>query len=124
MKLIDREPTPEMLFAARFYKEGQHTLACAWRAMYDTAPEVNVQAEIAKRDARIAELEGECAGRRDDLANFARITSERVEQQAAEISRLKGVIAKCKDALIYHTEQTRPILRTNEALAAIKEEGL
>ena len=40
MKLIDREPTEEMLFAARFYKEGQHTLACAWRAMYDAAPDI------------------------------------------------------------------------------------
>ncbi len=40
MKLIDREPTEEMLFAARFYKEGTHTLACAWRAMYDAAPDI------------------------------------------------------------------------------------
>ena len=40
MKLIDREPTLEMIGAARFYKEGTHTLACAWRAMYDAAPEV------------------------------------------------------------------------------------
>ena len=44
-----------------------------------------------------------------------------IQQQAAEISRLKSVLTKCKEALIYHTEQTRPILRTNEALAAIKE---
>ena len=40
MKLIDREPTPEMLEAARFYKEGAHTLAWVWRAMYDAAPDI------------------------------------------------------------------------------------
>ena len=40
MKLIDREPTLEMIGAARFYKEGTHTLACAWRAMYDAAPDI------------------------------------------------------------------------------------
>lgn len=80
-----------------------------------------LRSEIAKRDARIKDLEEECVGRRDDLADFARITSERVDQQAAEISRLNGVIAKCNTALIRPIRNYRLIY---EALAAIKEEGL
>ena len=40
MKLIDREPTLKMIEATRFYKEGAHTMAWVWRAMYDAAPNI------------------------------------------------------------------------------------
>lgn len=38
-KLVPVEPTREMLDAARFYREGEHTLAAAYRAMLDAAPD-------------------------------------------------------------------------------------
>ena len=55
-----------------------------------------------------------------------------IQQQAAEISRLKGVIAKCKEALEdshQNINQERGFASEIEhdieqALAAIKEEGL
>lgn len=58
-----------------------------------------------------------------------------IEDQASEITRLKGVIAKCKDvldiaAITPHMEKDVFALRvkvktaTIEALTAIKEEGL
>lgn len=93
MKLTSREPTPEMLFAARFYKEGQHTLACAWRAMYDAAPEVNVQAEIAKRDARIAELERVGGKVMDDFDDVGYWSSAKQCEALAEIESLRQQLA-------------------------------
>ena len=185
MKLIDREPTEEMLFAARFYKEGTHTLACAWRAMYDAAPEVqqepiafeyhgrfsfahihqderflyafppDAQAEIKKQSARIKELEmaidnemvmahiGVFNSGDDPKAalNKLQCFSEGVggffahyqlQEQAAEISRLKAVIEKCHSALTqckeWQEDANTLTCHNHEAvelaLAAIMEEGL
>ena len=48
-----------------------------------------------------------------------------MQQQAAEIARLKGVIAKCKDAVECALSHDLPYInKCKEALAAVKEEGL
>jgi hypothetical protein len=54
-----------------------------------------------------------------------------LKEQAAEISRLKGVLGKCKETLGSNTSDlqepnfvTLASWRVREALAAIKEEGL
>ena len=57
MKLLSKEPTPEMLSIISNEKEVFHSAESLYAALYDAAPEADVQAEIAKRDARIAELE-------------------------------------------------------------------
>lgn len=38
-QLVPKEPTEEMVHATRFYKEGTHTLATAYRAMLQAAPQ-------------------------------------------------------------------------------------
>ena len=156
MKLIEREPTPEMIEAMR---DNGATFTGMFKATYDAAPEIqqepaaivdanddgywadilpdrsvkvgqplyafppDAQAEIAKRDARIKELEFSWAGcsqqLKDACADLDEVERQR-DEQAAEISRLKGVIAKCEVALNWFNEY--PL--THEALAAIKEEGL
>ena len=59
---------------------------------------LEVREEIAKLNARIAELEQSktMTAVRDAIKSEALAENER---QAAEISRLKGVIAKCQTAL-------------------------
>ena len=48
-----------------------------------------------------------------------------VQQQAAEITRLKGVIAKCKDVIQNDYTSFRSYFNARkEVFAAIKEEGL
>ena len=120
----------------------------------------DAQAEIAKRDARIEsltsagaeyqrqcfeqaarikELEATCEEHRqyaldaylDDEDSALAKLAIRNHEQAAEIARLKGVIAKCKEVLISNTSDlqepnfvTLADWRVREALAAIKEEGL
>ena len=94
-----------------------------------------LRSEIAKRDARIKELEE----RRCEICGYAEHHREHtgclrvfVNEQDAEISRLKGVIAKCKEALEdshQNINQERGFASEIEhdieqALAAIKEEGL
>ncbi len=83
----------------------------------------DAQAEIAKRDKRIKELEGKCKASFDKrgeltrkIAGFSELTDlmqsslegdtlrisellEQNEKQATEIARLKAVIAKCKTLL-------------------------
>lgn len=188
MKLIAREPTPEMLQGADGLE--RDITANLWRIMYDAAPEVkqepfgyvreirpsewkfskttswgpevwkpvfvfplDAQAEIAKRDKRIAELEE----RRCEICGYAEHHREHtgclrvfVNEQSAEIARLKVVVGKCGNALSraakaristlrnadpdhegypYKSDEevaridgyTLPML---EALAAIKDEGL
>ena len=90
---------------------------------------------IAEQAARIKELEE----RRCEICGYAEHHREHtgclrvfVNEQAAEITRLKGVIAKCKDALEdshQNINQERGFASEIEhdieqALAAIKEEGL
>ena len=111
----------------------------------------DAQAEITKRDARIAELESEAIGWRN--TNAHQLTAElnlreTIRTQAAEIARLKAVIGECKDIanktinarwMVLSPTQTfsatdlcnakriaacEVARRINEAVAAIKEEGL
>ena len=95
----------------------------------------DAEKEIARRDTRIKELEE----RRCEICGYAEHHREHtgclrvfVDEQAAEITRLKGVIEKCKEALEdshqninqerrFASEIKRDI---EQALAAIKEEGL
>ena len=109
--------------------------------------------EIAKQSARIdsltsagAEYQRQCfeqAERIKELEKKAELPmkykrmqfnaelQKEVEQQAAEITRLREVLAKCKTAIIslygcypppYKKDEKAAIAK--EALAAIKEEGL
>ena len=93
------------------------------------------EAAQVERDARIAELEE----RRCEICGYAEHHREHtgclrvfVNEQVAEIARLKGVLAKCKDALEdshQNINQERGFASEIEhdieqALAAIKEEGL
>ena len=108
--------------------------ACQWvQNGYGVHP-LYAQAEIAKRDARIAELES--------ILNEA--CTEREKEQAAEIARLKAVIGKCKETISgmqewFEAEDNHAgttfyermdmcqnvQIKTVEALSAIKgEEGL
>lgn len=97
----------------------------------------DAQAEIAKRDERIVELEQQLQQAFRSANDWAKKANEShctpfYSEQAAEISRLKGVIAKCKVALsevhdYYTAGQVRKLGRDAqvvEALAAIKGEGL
>ena len=100
--------------------------------LYRSHPDA--QAEIAKRDEHIAELEkkAELPMKYKRMQFNAELQKE-VEDQAAEISRLKEVIAKVLPAL---TKTLSALIDENplcwqeiiqeakEALAAIKEEGL
>jgi hypothetical protein len=38
--------------------------------------------------------------------------------------KLRAAAKLAKDALVYHTEQTRPIDRTDKAITALKEAGI
>ena len=94
----------------------------------------DAEKEIARRDTRIKELEE----RRCEICGYAEHHREHtgclrvfVNEQAAEISRLKGVLAKCKETLVSSISDlqepnfaTLAAWRIKEALAAIKEEGL
>lgn len=99
----------------------------------------DAQAEIAKLNKRIAELEE----RRCEICGYAEHHREHtgclrvfVDEQSAEIARLKSVIEKCGEALETCCEGVFrdigfEIIRKDydsetvkEALAAIKEEGL
>ena len=104
--------------------------------------------EIAKQDERIAEIEadqdkanaavaiGNYLGKTYNYAwcdtSLASQTIDLLKEQASEITRLKGVIEKCKEALEdshqninqergFASEIERDI---EQALAAVKEEGL
>lgn len=93
-----------------------------------------LRSEIAKRDVRIKELEE----RRCEICGYAEHHREHtgclrvfVNEQAAEIERLKAVIGKCKETLGSNISDlqepnfvTLASWRVREALAAIKEEGL
>lgn len=95
MKLLNREPTPEMLSIISNEKEVFHSAESLYAALYDAAPEADVQAEIAKRDARIAELE-------EDKATLVRNCNqsfdamqgqqETIEKQATRIKELEMAI--------------------------------
>jgi hypothetical protein len=39
-------------------------------------------------------------------------------------NKLRAAAKLAKDALVYHTEQTRPIDRTDKAITALKEAGI
>ena len=168
MKLIDREPTPEMIESMH---ERGATLTGMFQAMYDAAPEVkqepvaivdandegywadilpdrsvkvgqplfayppDAQAEIAKRDNRIKELEQQIARLKTVPMKYrrmgfnAQLQRENTEQ-AAEITRLKAVIAKCEEVLELNLvfmdtpidqRKVQPYTQTYDALAAIKE---
>ena len=136
----------------------------------------DAQAEIAKRDARIAELEAdqdkanaavaignylgktynyawcntslasqtidllkeqaarikELEERRCEICGYAEHHREHtgclrvlVDEQAAEITRLREVLAKCRDGIEGSSSDCLPYInKCKEALAAIKEEGL
>ena len=200
MKLIAREPTPEMIEAMH---ERGATLTGMFQAAYDAAPEMkqepvgidwpdyhyeamgcgledigikdkydamrygwdqaiercaeripeklfefppDAQAEIAKRDKRVKELEGKCKASFDKrgeltrkIAGFSELTDlmqsslegdtlrisellEQNEKQAAEIARLKSVIGKCKDVVQNdYTDFSSYFVARREALAEIKE---
>ena len=85
---------------------------------------------IAEQAARIKELEE----RRCEICGYAEHHREHtgclrvfVDEQAAEISRLRKVLAKCKKALnrlLFHGNPEWAATAGEEALAAIKEEGL
>ena len=105
------------------------------RPLYAFPPDA--QAEIAKLDKRIAELEE----RRCEICGYAEHHREHtgclrvfVDEQSAEIVRLKAVIEKCENAL-EHCGQGRcsddmdddtfcNVELVEETLAAIKKEGL
>ena len=113
----------------------------------------DAQAEIAKRDARIETLEIRLSGFSDltglmqsslegDTSRISELLDQN-EKQASEIARLKAVIAKCKETISgmqewFEAEDNHAgttfyermdmcknvQVKTVEALAAIKEEGL
>ncbi len=60
MKLLDREPTPEMLSIISNEKEVFNSAESLYAALYDAAPEADAQAEIAKRDERIKAVIAKC----------------------------------------------------------------
>ena len=206
MKLIDREPTQEMLKAIASSDCAPSNYKQMFQSAYDAAPDVkqepvawvevadsyegpyefhgaallgigkhnlytfppDAQAEIAKRDARISRLENELADALDLKAGngptalamqaarikeleeeilllesngvMATVVSgqkETIEQQAAEISRLKALVGECEKKLRsiktdVDSAPHIPISMTlneiafsvEEAIAAIKEEGL
>ena len=120
-----------MLFAARCYKEGTHTLACAWRAMYDAAPEVK-QKPVAWVEV-VDSYEGPYKFHGAALLGIGKHNLYTFPPDAqAEITQLKSVIAKCNSALMQckQWKEGSNILTCHnhkaveEALAAIKEEGL
>ena len=180
-KLLDREPTQEMLKAIAGADCAPSNYKRMFQAAYDAAPEmkqdpfgyvreirpmewkfskttswgpevwkpvftfpIDDQAEIAKRDARIAELEadqdkanaavaiGNYLGKTYNYAwcdtSLASQTIDLLKEQSAEIARLKGVLAKCKETLVSNISDlqepnfvTLASWRVKEALAAIKE---
>ena len=102
---------------------------------------------MKQRDERIEELEadsekaqaatvlGNYIGRKYHLfwcdSTLASQVIDILQQQSAEISRLEGVLAKCKETLgssIFDLQEpnfvTLAAWRVRETLAAIKEEGL
>ena len=124
----------------------KNLMELAWNASAENSAE-----EIAKRDARIesltaagAEYQRQCfeqtAWIKELETNINAIArkqaqkmldngtySDKINQQAAEISRLKGVLEKCKKALnrlLFHGNTEWATTPGEEALAAIKEEGL
>ena len=106
-----------------------------WNMRIGMGQDVNIeipyaQAEIAKRDKRIKELEQQIARLKTVPMKYrrmefnAQLQRENTEQ-AAEISRLKSVIEKCKDGIEGALSDDLPYINEcKEALAAIKEEGL
>ena len=197
-KLLDREPTQEMLKAIASSDCAPSNYKRMFQSAYDAAPDVkqepvaevverldedryfkcevlegampcvgvklfalppDAQAEIRERDARISRLENELADALDlkagngptalamqaarikeleekltvcvfDRDTYKRHLDTRTQQhskQAAEISRLREVLAKCKKALnrlLFHGNTEWATTAGEEALAAIKEEGL
>ena len=101
MKLLSKEPTPEMLSIISNEKEVFHSAESLYAALYDAAPEADVQAELAKREARIAELE-------EDKATLVRNCNqsfdamqgqqETIEKQAARIKELEHILAPIQEA--------------------------
>ena len=175
MKLIDREPTQEMLKAIASSDCAPSNYKQMFQSAYDAAPEVNqepvaivgelypqtkielsrkgipvgaflytlppdAQVEIAKLDARIETLEIRLSGFSDltglmqsslegDTSRISELLDQN-EKQAAEITRIKGVIAKCGEVLKLNLvfmdtpidqRKVQPYTQTYEALAAIKE---
>ena len=95
----------------------------------------DAQAEIERCDARIAELEQQLSILRPNkLCDSGCMLSCSMEgaAQAAEISRLKAVIRKCKLAISAYldlpsspyVEEVTAIMYCQDAITAIKEEGL
>ena len=100
-----------------------------WTPLFSFPP--YAQAEITKRGARIAELEERLneavGGFKRDLVKQLQDCRKSKEMQAAEITRLREVLAKCQWLLQLAKkwaipEQAMPHIE--ETLAAIKEEGL
>lgn len=102
----------------------------------------DAQAEIAKRDERIVELESRLSGfsaltglmqssLEGDTQRIGELLNER-DKQAAEISRLKALVGKCEEALDDAHRNINPERgcadeiehSIEQALSAIKEEGL
>ena len=83
---------------------------------------------LKEQAARIKELEE----RRCEICGYAEHHREHtgclrvfVDEQAAEISRLRKVLAKCRDGIEGSLSDCLPYInKCKEALAAIKEEGL
>lgn len=193
-KLLDRDPTQEMIEAAdkAWINFTSRTFTDIFQSMYDAAPEVkqepveidwpeyhyeamgcgledrgitdkydamrygwdeaiercaeripkklfelppDAQAEIAKRDERIKELESNInAFAREQAQKMLNngAYSDKVNQQAAEISRLKALVGQCKEVLEDSHQNINQERRfaseieqdIEQTLAAIREEGL
>ena len=91
----------------------------------------DAQAEITKRDERIKGLKNKAElPMKYKRMQFNAELQKEVAKQAAEIARLNAVIAKCACSLHTITKRANYLdvldiaREANEALAAIKEEGL
>lgn len=103
-----------------------------WNTRIGMGQDVNIeipyaQAEIAKRDKRIKELEQQIARLKTVPMKYrrmefnAQLQRENTEQ-AAEISRLKALVGKCKDGIEGALSDDLPYINEcKEALASIKE---
>ena len=133
MKLIDDVPTAEILAIISNEKEVFDSPEALYAALYAAVPETQQElvAEIAKRDVLIKELTY-ALGQPVPLSDWQKMELQ-LEEQAAEIARLKAVIGKCEGAIDTYLnpcgcfqgcEFCNGKVSFEEALAAIKEEGL
>lgn len=105
-------------------KELEETIAMQADKMKFMASKNQGQAaEITRLKEVIANLEKDCKQfRQDAMDAFLDDEESIIAKQAVEISRLRGVIAKCKNGLLSQTGSLSE--QGEEALAAIEEEGL